>query len=669
MAIPEERGLQPQGGTQAHGRGRGEGWWVGVGGCRASGRSASPVLGGQEDGALVALDGDPAGGAVLLCPPPDPQHLQVSLEHRPLEHLHGLPDLELPQGHRALDLQGVLDDGGGGDLVVRRPGPQSLLPHGDPANGAVTQRLALGADDGLEALLLGALEDLHGLILGQHPHDVGALTGESLLQGDLTPHGEELRALLRIHRARVALDGDPACEPVLHGLASDAVDAGALLRAGPLQHLDGLAHLHLPYDLALLDVLHVGHGNGHRASVVLAARLGLHHALAVLGREPADGAVLAATRPHAQGVADLVLAWALEDLQDLLGPQLAERRRRARTEVGLHGQLREAAEEGLAGLLEEGRALVPLHADPPGDAVAESLAADAGDPELLVTARALEDLNDLVNLQHALGLALANLEIQRDSDLLHADVVLLHQPQEAPAAHATGLYMPRQELGLLLREAEVGQVPQLLGEGVLGDLLCAACKLQEDVLQADVPALHLLTEGSCSLGRGGGGDLGAGCLHGGQQGDALLLRVVNLHHDLRHGLLGLVQGAPRCPRHGALVACEAGLDRRHAGGELCGETLAVLLDGERRGEGLQRGALDGGQGLHGLLEPLGRGLHGVHALVHGAEDRLRRLLVADLLLHPALGLLLLGVLLLGVRHALLHVLDLLLRAADLRPEL
>mmetsp|Transcript_72480 Transcript_72480/g.229054 ORF Transcript_72480/g.229054 Transcript_72480/m.229054 type:complete len:592 (+) Transcript_72480:86-1861(+) len=553
---------------------------------------ASPALGVQEHCALGALDGDPPDDTVLLQPAPDPQHVQVLFPRGPLQHLDGLSNLELAQGRRALDLQGVLDDRGRANPVVGGPRPERLLPHGHPAYGAVAQRLALGPDNSLESLFLGALEDFHSLVLGKHPHNIGALAGEALLQGRLAKDREELRALLCVDCARVALDGDPARQPVLHGLASNAEDASALLRAGSLEHPQNLAELHLPHHLALLDVLHVSHGDGHGAGVVLAAGLSVHTALTILGGEPTEGAVLAAAHAHPQGVANLVLAGALEDLQNLLLPELPDRGHSSRAEVGLKRHIRDAAQERLGRLLEEGCALVPLHADPARDAVTERLTSDALYPELVVAAGALEDLNDLIDLQHALGLALADLEVGGDSNLLDANVVLLQQPQEAPQAYAASLNVPCKELSLLGGEGQIGQLPYTLAEGLLRDQLLAGFgNIQEQLLYAEVAALHLLTPAGCSLRRRGRGDLRASCLNRSHERCAFLFRGINLDHDLGHGLFGLVEWPTGRPSDSSLVAREAGLHGRHTGGELGREPLAVLQHGDRHGEGLQRRAL------------------------------------------------------------------------------
>merc|ERR1719217_505560 len=113
----------------------------------------------------------------------------------------------------------------------------------------------------------------------------------------------------------------------------------------------------------------------------------------VLNSEPTNGAVGRHLAFGALRAGNLLLTWALQELQHLLHPQVPELLPGTRLEGRLKTGFLHAGEVRLVGLPEERCTLVALHADPSGDPIDHCPAADAHKPALLVAPRALQYLD------------------------------------------------------------------------------------------------------------------------------------------------------------------------------------------------------------------------------------------------------------------------------------
>mmetsp|Transcript_94983 Transcript_94983/g.252229 ORF Transcript_94983/g.252229 Transcript_94983/m.252229 type:complete len:426 (+) Transcript_94983:261-1538(+) len=412
-----------------------------------------------------ALHGDPADGAVPLSADLHPQLLPLLLCGA-VYQLHDLADGHLPDHRGALDLRGLVEGRGPEAVEVGRPGLQVVALQRDPADGAVAQRPSLDSDGGRDQLLLGSLEGLQRLALLERSDHVRVRAGKLLLQRDVFDDGVVLRAGLGIDRPSIALDGDPALLVVLHGLPLHARNAGILVVDGAFKDGKDLATVQLPHDVAILDVHLVRHCNGRDARVVLPVRLCEDGASRVLDREPARGAVADGLGAHTDHGGVGLLPGALKELDHLVDLQGADLVIHAAIKGALHDNLCVARVVRLLHLLQEGRALISVHCDPPLLAVYQGLALHPRQSDLVVRAGALEHLDDLVGIGLTDCLGLTDLKVIRDGDGFHNDEVLLQERQELSPANATHLNVLAQQLGMLRLDLEVGHGLEVLAEDV-----------------------------------------------------------------------------------------------------------------------------------------------------------------------------------------------------------
>mmetsp|Transcript_148158 Transcript_148158/g.359654 ORF Transcript_148158/g.359654 Transcript_148158/m.359654 type:complete len:623 (+) Transcript_148158:794-2662(+) len=227
----------------------------------------------------------------------------------------------------------------------------------------------------------------------------------------------------------VALHRDPTLFAITVGPDLLARHAPLGVVHGVVQRLQGLANLQLSDRLAArADVEGRGDRNALHADQGL---LGLQQLLArgVPVRDPAGGAVppgRAAEPDHLPGV---LLAGALEDLQDLAGLHLPDLRAGVREGL-LDFHIRLAAVVGLGALVQEARAMVALQGDKAFLSIQEGPAPRAREPGGCLHLGGLQDLDELRNSQLAQGLALLDLKGRGDGNVLDAPHVLLQDAQQ-----------------------------------------------------------------------------------------------------------------------------------------------------------------------------------------------------------------------------------------------
>mmetsp|Transcript_36570 Transcript_36570/g.116371 ORF Transcript_36570/g.116371 Transcript_36570/m.116371 type:complete len:416 (-) Transcript_36570:807-2054(-) len=405
-----------------------------------------------------------------------------------------------------------------------------MLASGDPAHRAVAQRPALHPHLRRKALLLWPLQGLHGLASGKHPHGLGAQAWEPLLKRHLLQHCVVLRARVRVDGARITLGRDPADLVVLQGPAAHAGDACVLVVDGPLQSDEHLTLVQLPHDITVLDVLLIGHGDRRGAGVVFAVRLCEGRARLVSDSEPARGAVAAGLATHPERGGEGLLPRAFDEFEHLVRLEGADKLLVLTLEALLQRHFLGHGVVWLHDLLQEGRALVALEADPALHGVAQGPGADTRQAQLLVNARPLEHLDDLVDIGRPEDLGLADLEVVGDGDGLGHHKVLLEEGAELALAHAAGLDVPAEQQRLLRVQGEVLQGMQELAQCLLRSTLLAGLQqLGKELLGAHAP-LPCLRAQRCRGLAGPGVDEGpAGAPHGLQAALAALRRRPRSH--------------------------------------------------------------------------------------------------------------------------------------------
>mmetsp|Transcript_51478 Transcript_51478/g.115802 ORF Transcript_51478/g.115802 Transcript_51478/m.115802 type:complete len:253 (+) Transcript_51478:215-973(+) len=214
-------------------------------------------LEGRPGPHVLALQCDPANGAVALGPSLDADRRRDCLILRPLEGMHGLALLQnsdhggvragkhLVQGDILLDSV-VLGTG----LSIHGPG---VALDSDPTLCLIFHRLALDAGDTSNLVIHWALQDGEDLALVQFPHDVAVF--DILLIRHR--HGSDAGVVLAVGFCQdVAFAvgcSEPANDVVRDSLAPNTLCGGENLLARALQQLQDLILLQRANGVAILN--------------------------------------------------------------------------------------------------------------------------------------------------------------------------------------------------------------------------------------------------------------------------------------------------------------------------------------------------------------------------------------------------------------------------------
>mmetsp|Transcript_122790 Transcript_122790/g.347998 ORF Transcript_122790/g.347998 Transcript_122790/m.347998 type:complete len:776 (-) Transcript_122790:1296-3623(-) len=625
---------------------------------------------GLQERAVLPGDGHPADEAVPVGAAPHPHGPGRGLLPGALEQLHGLAGLEAAQRLALADLERVAERRGADAPVARRPRLQVLLLHGDPAALAVGDRGHVQAHRRLGLFLLGSLDHLDGLVLGERAQRGPGVALELGLQRHAPRDHNGASAFSRVDAACVALCCHPALRAILHRLCLDTDDvSGLLVLYRALDHRQDLPLVELPNHLAVLDADVVRQGDRLAASVPARPRRHQVLALPALHREPAHdpvGGRLAAGPHH---VADDLLLGALDHLHDLAGLQRADVLGGVGGEPVLQHHLLGRVVAGLGGLLQERRALVALHGHPAALPVGQGPDLDARQLQALVVLRALQHLKHLSELDFAHRAGGSNVEFVCDGHLLHALVVPLEHLEEAPTANAARVLLQEQERLLFRRELHV-QLVEALGECGLGDAVRALPgQLGEKLLDREAALLDLGPEGGGDLHQHRGLDAVEGVLHAVRDDLDPLPDAVHLQLGLGHALLRLDPRSSGRLCELDVVVLQELLDIAHRGRELGRCCLHCLLHGDGRLDVGELRLSDRSELFTSLLQLLQFRLRLLDLVGDDVEDQRGRLLLLLVLLFPPLELLPLRVVALALIDLLLELIQLGLHLAHLRPQL
>mmetsp|Transcript_122791 Transcript_122791/g.348006 ORF Transcript_122791/g.348006 Transcript_122791/m.348006 type:complete len:776 (-) Transcript_122791:1296-3623(-) len=625
---------------------------------------------GLQERAVLPGDGHPADEAVPVGAAPHPHGPGRGLLPGALEQLHGLAGLEAAQRLALADLERVAERRGADAPVARRPRLQVLLLHGDPAALAVGDRGHVQAHRRLGLFLLGSLDHLDGLVLGERAQRGPGVALELGLQRHAPRDHNGASAFSRVDAACVALCCHPALRAILHRLCLDTDDvSGLLVLYRALDHRQDLPLVELPNHLAVLDADVVRQGDRLAASVPARPRRHQVLALPALHREPAHdpvGGRLAAGPHH---VADDLLLGALDHLHDLAGLQRADVLGGVGGEPVLQHHLLGRVVAGLGGLLQERRALVALHGHPAALPVGQGPDLDARQLQALVVLRALQHLKHLSELDFAHRAGGSNVEFVCDGHLLHALVVPLEHLEEAPPANAARVLPQEQELLLLRREGQL-QLVEALAERVLGDSVSPLPgQLGEQRPDGDAALPDPGAEGRGDLRQHGGLDAVERALRALHHDLGPLRDAVDLQLGLGHALLRLDPGSFGYVGELDIVVLQEFLDVSDRRRELVRRRLHGPLHGDGRLDGGKLRLAGRGELLPGLLQLLQRRLRPLDLVGHGAEDQGRRLPLLLVLLLPPLEDLPLRVVALALLDPRLQLVQLGLHLAHPRPQL